>query len=111
MDMSKVKCYNCNEMGHFVKDCPEPNKREIKANLAKQEDDDQGLLMAEVCDTVKTMVEKSTREVLLHEKKVVPKLSGNQNVSWYLDTGASNYWIYSLEAIIKWIIIYIHVHN
>jgi hypothetical protein len=35
LDMSKVKCYNCNEMGHYAKNCPEPNKREIKANLVK----------------------------------------------------------------------------
>src|SRR3954462_4293252 len=78
--MSEVKCYNCNEMGHFARDCPEPNKREIKANLAKREDDDQGLLMAEVCDTIKTVVEKPTREVLLQEEKMVPKLSGSQDV-------------------------------
>src|ERR1041385_1846755 len=90
-DMLKVKCYNCNEMGHFARDCPKPNKREIKANLATQEDDNSGLLMAAVCEIVNTVVAKPTREVLLHEKKVVPKLSGNQNVSWYLDTGASNH--------------------
>src|SRR3954466_882719 len=55
-------------------------KREIKANLAKQEDDDQGLLMAEVCDTIKTVVEKPTREVLLQEEKMVPKLSRTQDI-------------------------------
>ncbi|XP_020164190.1 uncharacterized protein [Aegilops tauschii subsp. strangulata] len=38
LDMSEVKCYNYNEMGHFAKDCPEPDKWEIKANLAKLED-------------------------------------------------------------------------
>ena len=25
-DLSKVKCYNCNEMGHLSKDCPKPKK-------------------------------------------------------------------------------------
>ena len=108
-------------MGHFAKDCPEPNKREIKANLAKQEDERPGLLvaevcdlvepnkqeikanlakqederpcllMAEVCDIVQTAVVKPNRKVLLHKKKVTPKLSGSQNVLWYLDTGASNH--------------------
>ena len=31
------------------------------------------------------------RKVLLHEKKLTPKLFGSQDVSWYLDTGASNH--------------------
>ena len=32
LDMSKIKCYNCNTMGHFAKQCLEPNKREMRAN-------------------------------------------------------------------------------
>jgi hypothetical protein len=85
LDMSKVKCYNCNEMGHYAKNCPEPNKREIKANLAKQEDDDPTILMAEVCNLSQSVVEKPNRKVRLQEKNFIPKLSGNQNMSWYLD--------------------------
>ena len=30
-DMSKIKCYNCGEMGHFAQDCPKPRKN---ANIA-----------------------------------------------------------------------------
>ena len=75
LDLSEVKCYNCNKMGHFAKDCPKPNKREIKANLAKQEGKGPGLLMAEVCDLAEMVVVKPSRKVLLHEKKVTPKLS------------------------------------
>ena len=67
--MSEVKCYNCNEMGHFAKDCPEPNKREIKENLAKQEDERPGLLMAEVCDLVQTTVVKPNRKVYFMRKR------------------------------------------
>ena len=37
------------------------------------------------------MVEKPNRKVRLDERKVTPKLYGNQNMSWYLDTGSSNH--------------------
>ena len=76
LDMSKVKCYNYNKMGHFAKECPEPNKREMRENLATQEDDDPTHYMAEVCDLARTVVAKPTRKMLLHEKKATPKLSG-----------------------------------
>ncbi|KAI5022415.1 hypothetical protein ZWY2020_059145 [Hordeum vulgare] len=81
LDMSEVKCYNCNEMGPFAKDCPKPDKRDIKANLANKEDEGPGLLMADVCDLAETVVVKPSRKVLLHEKNVTPKLSGDYNVS------------------------------
>ena len=32
LDMSEVKCYNCN-VGQFAKDCPEPNKREDRKSV------------------------------------------------------------------------------
>uniref|UniRef100_A0A453TF16 CCHC-type domain-containing protein n=1 Tax=Aegilops tauschii subsp. strangulata TaxID=200361 RepID=A0A453TF16_AEGTS len=88
-DITKVKCWNCEKMGHFSSDCPEP-KRERAHLAANDEEDEPGLLMAEVCDLV-IASDKGGEQVLLNEERVIPKLTGEQNLSWYLDTGASNH--------------------
>jgi RNA-binding protein YhbY len=31
-DVSKIKCYNCDEVGHYSSDCPSPKKIESKSN-------------------------------------------------------------------------------
>ncbi|KAE8733627.1 hypothetical protein F3Y22_tig00001120pilonHSYRG00301 [Hibiscus syriacus] len=87
-DKSKVKCFNCNEYGHFAKECPKPNRRE-KANLVTtQTDDEPTLLMIETYVLSHTI---QNEHVLLHEDKVVPKMNNTQDKAWYLDTGASNH--------------------
>jgi transposase InsO family protein len=87
-DLAKVRCYNCNEKGHFQSNCPEP-KRE-KANFVQKEDDDPALLMLETCELTQSG-DTLTEQVFLNEEKVVPKLLGSHEDSWYLDTGASNH--------------------
>uniref|UniRef100_A0ACD5Y6T1 Uncharacterized protein n=1 Tax=Avena sativa TaxID=4498 RepID=A0ACD5Y6T1_AVESA len=89
-DISKVRCFNCNETGHFASDCPEPSKKQQANLVRKEEDEDTALLMMQVCEVVHT-AEVQTESVFLHEEKVLPKLSGDQNKFWYLDTGASNH--------------------
>ena len=38
-DMSKIKCYNCGEYGHFVRDCLKPNDN---ANIAQENEQNKG---------------------------------------------------------------------
>ena len=43
-DISKVKFYNCNQLGHFAKDCPFQDKR-----IKKEEDQYQPSAFAMIC--------------------------------------------------------------
>ena len=57
-DISKVKRYNCNQLGHFAKDSPYPDKR-----IKKEEDQYQPSAFAMICmdeekDNAKTAEEK-----------------------------------------------------
>ncbi|KAG6756940.1 hypothetical protein POTOM_037239 [Populus tomentosa] len=93
-DKSKVKCFNCNEFGHFAKDCSKPNRRERANFVTTQIDDEPALLMAETYVISHSI---QNEHVLLHEDKVVPKIKGTREKAWYLDTGASNHMTECIE--------------
>ena len=95
-DMSKIKCYNCNKNGHFSRDCTEPRKeRKEKANLARDADgeEDKVVFLADL-SVVTTEPQSRDEHVLLNEEKSqagTVEDGGRYDMSWYLDTGASNH--------------------
>jgi len=67
-DKSKVKCYNCQKLDHYARDCWNPYKRvKENANLVIEE-------------------EKKTTILLVHDERIQDKES-----MWYLNNGASNH--------------------
>jgi hypothetical protein len=95
-DMSKVKCYNCNNLGHFSKQCTEPRReRKQQANLAQGQEEEQSLLLTSLCAlTVTTECTSPEQHVLLNEERSKAKAGntdGACDTAWFLDTGASNH--------------------
>ncbi|KAD7477730.1 hypothetical protein E3N88_00866 [Mikania micrantha] len=83
--MSKVRCYNCKERGHYSNTCPKRKQLQEHSNLV-EEDVEPTLLMA-ILDE-----QKDHQQVLLNEKEIKPSQYGITNESlWYLDNGASNH--------------------
>lgn len=91
-DRSKVRCFNCQILGHFDAKCRKLHcNRELgpEANLAQTHDDEPTLL------TFKC--EKEIRvKLLLTEGNVVPRLNLNEGKKamsfiWYLDNGTRNH--------------------
>lgn len=80
-DRSKVKCFNCDKLGHYSKECRKPGREwREDANLVQVENEQPALLFAEVHQTV-----------FLNEERVIPKEMPDD--VWYFDTGASNHMI------------------
>ncbi|XP_076949889.1 uncharacterized protein LOC143622671 [Bidens hawaiensis] len=84
-DRSQIKCFRCDEMGHFASSCPERRGANQEANLAETNQpadrDSAGYLnLHEI--------------VYLNEERVNPKSLETEKVeegTWYLDNGASNH--------------------
>ncbi|MCH81381.1 F-box protein [Trifolium medium] len=78
-DKSKVKCYNCDKLGHFADECWF-NKDQQEANVAEENDAKAVLVMATIGDETQ------------------------RNEEWFLDSGCSNHmtphreWLTSFDA-------------
>jgi hypothetical protein len=83
-------------MGHFSKQCPEPQReRKGRANLAQEEKEEEALLMAHIGVVVLVaLAEHDTDLVLLNEKRsraTATEEAGRCDTFWFLDSGASNH--------------------
>ncbi|KAJ0500497.1 putative RNA-directed DNA polymerase [Helianthus annuus] len=86
-DKSHIKCFECNNLGHYASECKQGKKHDEEVNLAQEQEDEATLLLS-VCG------EETLNMVLLNEEKVVPSRYQEPNTSkhmWYLDNGASNH--------------------
>ncbi|GJR27081.1 zinc finger, CCHC-type containing protein [Tanacetum coccineum] len=82
-DLSKVRCFKCQKLGHLKKDCRGTSKTQEQSNLIL-EDDEPSLLM--------TIHETEHEEVSLNEGQIQPRKYASEDASiWYLDNGASNH--------------------
>ncbi|GKB58052.1 zinc finger, CCHC-type containing protein [Tanacetum coccineum] len=82
-DLSKVRCFKCQKLGHLKKDCRGTSTTQEQSNLIL-EDDEPSLLM--------TTHETEHEEVLLNEGQIQPgKYASGDASIWYLDNGASNH--------------------
>ena len=77
-DKSKVKCYNCEKLGHFAYECRK-SKKEEKVQVAEVEEKPQSTLLMAIIDTSEVILLQGVNEQAMNEGM------------WYLDNGASNH--------------------
>ena len=77
-DKSKIKCYNCEKLGHFAYECCK-SKKEEKVQGAEVAKKPQPTLLMAITDTLEVSLLQGVNEQVMNEGM------------WYLDNGASNH--------------------
>lgn len=94
-DKTHIRCFNCNQYGHYANQCKVPKKKDKEEVNLTQTDDDELTLLLAVTDEGQPQKDQQN-VVLLNEEKVWPESFGSGGNSkstdiWYLDNGASNH--------------------
>lgn len=115
-DMKTVKCYNCQQMGHFASNCKEQRKeRGTSANTLKKEKKEKVVMFmattkASASDGNTSGTVKATSTKALASDG---NTSGTDQDDWYIDSGASRHltcnrnWMTEIETLPKPIEIYL----
>lgn len=85
-DKTGIKCFRCDEFGHYASECPKRTK-DSEANLSQTAEEEPALLMVRVDNVQKEVI-------FLNESKVNPTKYAKEPCDdevWYLDNGASNH--------------------
>ena len=96
----KDRCRNCGKVGHWARDCKEPRRQE-RAHLAQDDEEEPALLMAQVCAINTGAEEDQSAHVVLDEmcaRVDLGREGDGAEEMWYLDTGASNHMSGNREA-------------
>src|SRR3954466_5973133 len=86
-DKRKIRCHNCNLLGHFKSECKNPPK--VKALMAQLADEGDMMLMCELVDKEDPVLQVSAKEIVaLREGKVRSQDRGSKTRVDATDAGS-----------------------
>ena len=93
-DYSKVKCWNCQKMGHYAVVCPEKKKKKGKTQdvaASAEIEDFAGRFDREFAFTTCESSSAGSPATQVQREHAFPSISGASSGIWYVDSGASRH--------------------